>query len=89
MAPGSPRAWQVYIDNLELQVVLPPCEAEQLRGTIPKNPRAVIMADDPFESPGADEKDVLRNLGTVTLGVRRLGDLLFPWTSLRVRGAPF
>ena len=40
------RAWQVYIGNVELQEILPRSEAEQLRGTISKDPRAVMMADD-------------------------------------------
>ena len=35
------RAWQAYIDNLELQKILPRSEAEQLRGTISRDPTGV------------------------------------------------
>ena len=85
------RAWQVYIDNLELQLTLPRSEAEQLRGTISKDPTAVTVAYDYFGSPGADEKEVLRNLGTVTLGVRILGNLgrLEPSCAMRLVSLTF
>ena len=68
------RAWQFYFNNLELQEILPRNEADQLRGTISKDLTAVMVAYDHFGSPGAD-RDALRNVDTVTLGVQIPGDL--------------
>ena len=70
------RTCQVYIDSLELQKILPQSEAEQLPGTISKDPMGIGVAADHFGKVGALEKDVLWNVDTVTLGVRILGDFV-------------
>ena len=69
------EAWQVHIDNLELENILPLSEAEQLRGTISTDPTGIGVAHDHFGKAGALKKDVLRNLDPMTFGVRITGDL--------------
>ena len=67
------RTCQVYIDSLELQKI-PQSEAEQLPGTISRDPTGIRVAADHFGKVGALEKDVLRNLYPMTFGIRMIGN---------------
>ncbi len=69
------RAWEVYIDNLEMQEVLPRDEALALKGSISGDLARSRAAYAAFGSPGADDKDCLRQLEWTALGERINGEL--------------